>query len=42
MKLGKDYFEDQKESFLGMEKDFSIITNKLLKNDTLMKLMYYT
>ena len=25
MKLGKDYFADQKESFLGMEKDFSII-----------------
>ena len=42
MKVGKDYFADQKESFLGMEKDFSIITNKLLKNDTLMKLMYYT
>mgnify|MGYP007056158908 CR=1 FL=1 len=31
MKVGQDYFND-KSSFLAMEKDFSLITHKLLNN----------
>lgn len=41
MRVGVNYF-DNKDSFLSMEKDLSIIVNKLLNNDTLMKLLYYT
>lgn len=41
MKCGKDYFA-KKDSFLAMEKDFSIIIDKMLKNDNLMKLLFYT
>lgn len=42
MKLGKDYFEESKSSFLSVDKDLSLIINKLLKNDRLCKLLYYT
>lgn len=42
MKLGKDYFEEGKSSFLSVDKDLSLIVNKLLKNDKLCKLLYYT
>lgn len=42
MKLGKDYFEESKSSFLSVDKDLSLIVNKLLKNDRLCKLLYYT
>lgn len=41
MKVGVNYFDDR-NSFLSIEKDFSIIIDKLLNNDTLMKLLYYT
>ena len=41
MRVGVNYF-DNKDSFLSMEKDLSIIVNKMLNNDTLMKLLYYT
>lgn len=41
MRVGKDYFAKQ-DSFLGMEKDFSIIINKMLKDDDLMRLLYYS
>ena len=41
MKVGQDYFND-KSSFLAMEKDFAIITHKLLNNQPLVKLLYYT
>jgi hypothetical protein len=42
MKLGKNYFEEGKSSFLSVDKDLSLIVNKLLKNDKLCKLLYYT
>ena len=32
MRVGTDYFAAEKESFLAMEKDYSIITNEMLKN----------
>jgi hypothetical protein len=41
MKVGKDYFEIG-SSFLALEKDFALITNKMLGNEDLMKLIYYT
>lgn len=40
MKVGKDYFP--KSSFLSTEKDLSIIANKILENQRLLKLLYYT
>ena len=42
MRVGTDYFAAEKESFLAMEKDYSIIINEMLKNNNLMKLLYYT
>lgn len=41
MKLGKNYFEKE-DSFLAMEKDFSIIIQNMFKDEELMKLLYYT
>ena len=41
MKVGKNYFE-LGSSFLSLEKDFRLIANKMLKNQNLMKLIYYT
>lgn len=41
MRVGKDYF-NPKSSFLTVEKDFALIANKMLKNQDLMKLLYYT
>ena len=41
MKLGKNYFEKE-DSFLSIEKDFSIIINHMFKDEDLMKLLYYT
>jgi len=41
MKVGKEHFE-VKSSFLSIEKDFALIANQLLKNQNLMKLIYYT
>lgn len=40
MKVGKTYFP--KSSFLSVDKDFALITNKILENDNLCKLLYYT
>lgn len=40
MRVGQDYFKE-KSSFLSLEKDFSIIANKLLNNDNLCKMLYY-
>lgn len=40
MKVGQDYFP--KSSFLSVEKDLSKITEQLLQNQRLMKLLYYT
>lgn len=42
MKCGKNYFEEGKSSFLSLEKDFALIANKILKNDRLCKMLYYT
>ena len=42
MKLGKDYFEEKKSSFLSMDKDLAIITQKIMKNQDLLKMLYYT
>ena len=42
MKLGKNYFEESKSSFLSLEKDFALIANKLLTNDNLCKMLYYS
>lgn len=41
MKVGKDYFNVH-SSFLSLEKDFALIANEMMKNQTLMKLVYYT
>jgi len=35
-------YQFPKSSFLSIEKDLSIITNLMLKNDRLKKLLYYT
>ena len=42
MRVGKNYFDEAKSIFLAVVKDLSIIVNKLLKNDKLCKLLYYT
>ena len=42
MKVGKDYFKESKSSFLSLEKDFALIANKLLTNDKLCKMLYYS
>lgn len=41
MRLGKEYF-DPKSSFMTVEKDFKLIARKMLKDQDLMKLLYYT
>lgn len=41
MRVGKDYFKIG-SSFLSIEKDFALITNEMLKNQDLLKLLYYT
>lgn len=41
MKLGKNYFEEL-TSFLAVEKDLQLITEKLMTNQKLMKLLFYT
>ena len=41
MKIGDNSF-DTKSSFKSIEKDFGMIINRLLKNETLKKLLYYT
>jgi hypothetical protein len=35
-------YQFPKSSFLSIEKDLSIITNMMLKNDRLKRLLYYT
>ena len=40
--MKKNYYEFPKSSFLGMEKDTSIIMRKILENKNLLKLLYYT
>lgn len=40
MKVGQNFFP--KSSFLSVDKDLSIIINKILSNDRLCKLLYYT
>ena len=40
MKLGN--WSDEKSSFKSIEKDFGILINRLLKNENLKKLLYYT
>ena len=42
MKVGKNYFEENKSSFLSMDKDLAIITKKIMKNQDLLKMLYYT
>lgn len=41
MKVGDNSF-DAKSSFKSIEKDFGLIINKLLKNEQLKKLLFYT
>lgn len=41
MKVGKDYFGPE-SSFNSIEKDFAILVKKLLTNQRLLKLLYYT
>lgn len=41
MRVGQDYFKE-KSSFLSVEKDFSLLANKILSNQKLCKLLYYT
>lgn len=40
MKLGQNYFP--KSSFLSTDKDLSIIIEKILSNERLLKMLYYT
>lgn len=40
MKVGQNYFP--KSSFLSVEKDLALVVNKLMTNQRLMKLLYYT
>ena len=40
MKVGQDYFP--KSSFLSVDKDFAIIKKKILSNQRLLKMLYYT
>lgn len=40
MKVGKDFFP--KSSFLSVDKDFALITQKILSNPKLLKMLYYT
>lgn len=42
MRVGKNYFEEKKSSFLAVDKDLCDIVNLCLKNDDLCKLLYYT
>lgn len=42
MRVGKDYFEEGKSSFLSLDKDLALITNKITENQDLLKLLYYT
>ena len=39
MKVGKNYFEEGKSSFLSIDKDLAIITEKIMSNQTLLKLL---
>lgn len=41
MKVGQDFF-NHTTSFLGVEKDLRLICKKLMENQRLMKLLYYT
>lgn len=41
MKVGQEYFKVD-SSFWGMEKDFAIVVNKMIQNQALLKLLYYT
>lgn len=41
MKVGQDFFKVE-SSFWGLEKDLKIIVERLMKNQRLMKLLYYT
>lgn len=41
MKTGQDFFNN-KASFLSIDKNLQAIVNRLLKNDNLCKLLYYT
>lgn len=41
MKVGKDYFGPE-SSFNSIEKDYAILVKKLLTNQRLLKLLYYT
>ena len=40
--MKKDYFVISKSSYLGMAKDTSLIIDKILNNNNLLKLLYYT
>lgn len=42
MRVGRDYFEEAKSSFLSTDKDLSLIIDKLLHNQKLLKMLYYT
>ena len=40
MKVGQDFFP--KSRFLSVDKDFALITQKILSNPKLLKMLYYT
>lgn len=42
MKVGKDYFAENKSSFLSTDKDLALIIDKILGNQKLLKLLYYS
>ena len=41
MKVGKDFF-DQDKAFLAIEKDLALIIQKIMSNQNLLKMLYYT
>ena len=41
MKVGKDFF-DQDKAFLAIEKDLALIIQKIMGNQNLLKMLYYT
>ena len=42
MRVGKNYFEEKKSSFLSIEKDLALIIKQIMENQNLMKMLYYT
>lgn len=42
MRVGRDFFEEAKSSFLSTDKDLALIIDKILHNQRLLKMLFYT